>query len=333
MTNANVAVVGCGYWGKNLVRVFHALRALRMICEADEKLLAQFQEQYPEARATSHYQEVLADPQVQAVVLATPAETHAALGRQALQADKDLFVEKPLALNYPQGAELVELADKRSLILMVGHLLEYHPAVVQLQELVQGRELGALSYIYSNRLNLGKVRREENILWSFAPHDIAVLLRLANDLPLEVSAFGGAYLQPQIADVTLTAMRFAAGVRAHVFVSWLHPYKEQKLVVVGDKKMAVFDDVIKDGKLKIYDKRIEWVGEQPRPRQVSETTLYLPDAEPLRLECEHFVHCTEKRTRPRTDGASGLRVLQVLEAAQRSLNQGGQPITLSRESV
>jgi UDP-2-acetamido-3-amino-2,3-dideoxy-glucuronate N-acetyltransferase len=330
VTDANVAVVGCGYWGKNLVRVFHALRALHMVCETDKALLMELQRQYPDILASNSYQEVLSDPQVRAVVLATPAETHATLAREALQAGKDLFVEKPLALDYRQAKELVELVDKRGAILMVGHLLEYHPAVVQLQALVQNGELGALSYIYSNRLNLGKVRREENILWSFAPHDIAVLLRLAGDLPVEVSAFGGAYLQPQIADVTLTALRFADGLRAHVFVSWLHPYKEQKLVVVGDKKMAVFDDVIKDGKLKIYDKRIEWVGEQPRPKQVSETTLYLPEAEPLRLECEHFVQCIDKRTQPRTDGASGLRVLQVLETAQRSLNEGSQPMALSQ---
>lgn len=333
MTDASVAVVGCGYWGKNLVRVFDALRALQMICEADEKLLHQFQKQYPTVRATSRYQDVLGDARIRAVVLATPAETHAKLALQALQAGKDVFVEKPLALDYREGAELVARAERQGAILMVGHLLEYHPAIVQLQQLIQSGELGALNYLYSNRLNLGKVRREENILWSFAPHDIAVLLRLAGDLPLEVSAFGGAYLQPRIADVTMTTLRFAGGVRAHVFVSWLHPYKEQKLVVVGDKKMAVFDDVIKDGKLKIYDKRIEWVGEQPQARQVSETTLYLPEAEPLRLECEHFVQCVKERSRPRTDGASGLRVLKVLQAAQQSLNQGGQPITLGQEAV
>jgi len=332
LTKARVAVVGCGYWGKNLVRVFEALRALHLICESNEKVLSEFQQQYPNARATSRYQDVLADPQIQAVVLATPAETHAELAEQALQAGKDVFVEKPLALNYREGANLVELAERRGAILMVGHLLEYHPAIVQLQQLIQSGELGALNYLYSNRLNLGKVRREENILWSFAPHDIAVVLRLIGNMPLAVSAFGGAYLQPQIADVTLTTLHFPDDVRAHIFVSWLHPYKEQKLVVVGDKKMAVFDDVIKDGKLKIYDKRIEWVGEQPKPKQVSETTLYLPEAEPLRLECEHFVQCVKERSRPRTDGASGLRVLQVLEAAQQSLNQGGVPIALAKET-
>jgi UDP-2-acetamido-3-amino-2,3-dideoxy-glucuronate N-acetyltransferase len=331
LTEARVAVVGCGYWGKNLVRVFDALRALHTICEADEKLLAQLQKQYPHARATSRYQDVLADSRIRAVVLATPAETHARMAQQALESSKDVFVEKPLALTYREGAELVALAERRGAILMVGHLLEYHPAIVQLQELIKSGELGRLSYLYSNRLNLGKVRREENILWSFAPHDIAVLLRLVGSMPLAVNAFGGAYLQPQIADVTLTTLHFPDEVRAHIFVSWLHPYKEQKLVVVGDKKMAVFDDVAKEGKLKVHDKRIEWVGEQPQPKQVSETTLYLPDEEPLRVECEHFVQCIEKRTPSKTDGASGLRVLRVLQTAQQSLNQGGVPIPLAKE--
>lgn len=332
MTIPKVAVVGCGYWGKNLVRVFSQLHALQMICEADAGRLARFQAEYPQAHSGS-YEAALNDPAVQAIVLATPAETHATLGRQALQAGKDLFIEKPLALDYQQGKQLVELAERQGAILMVGHLLEYHPAVVQLQELVQQGELGTLNYIYSNRLNLGKVRREENILWSFAPHDIAVLLRLVGTMPLEVSATGAAYLQAAIADVTVTHLRFPHNIRAHIFVSWLHPYKEQKLVVVGDRKMAVFDDVIKEGKLKIYDKRIEWVDEQPRPRQVAETTLYLPPDEPLKLECGHFLTCIQERRQPLTDGASGLRVLKVLETAQRSLGQGGTPIALQNEEA
>jgi len=325
-------VVGCGYWGKNLVRVFGQLRALGMICDADAARLARFQADYPEARASRDYQQALDDPQVQAIVLATPAETHATLGRQALEAGKDLFIEKPLALDYQEGEELVKLAERQRAILMVGHLLEYHPAIVELKELIGRGELGKLNYIYSNRLNLGKVRREENILWSFAPHDIAVLLRLVGAMPLEVSASGAAYLQPDIADVTVTHLRFPQNIRAHIFVSWLHPYKEQKLVVVGDRKMAVFDDVLREGKLKIYDKRIEWVDEQPRPKQVAETTLYLPTNEPLKLECQHFLSCIEERRPPLTDGASGLRVLKVLETAQRSLGQGGRSITLEEET-
>jgi len=321
-------VVGCGYWGKNLVRVFSQLRALQMICEADPARLARFQAEYPQARASGSYEAALSDPKVQAIALATPAETHAALGRQALQAGKDLFIEKPLALDYQAGEGLVELARRQGAILMVGHLLEYHPAIVELKNLIARGELGSLNYLYSNRLNLGKVRREENILWSFAPHDIAVLLRLVGAMPLEVSASDAAYLQSDIADVTVTHLRFAQNIRGHIFVSWLHPYKEQKLVVVGSRKMAVFDDVAREGKLKIYDKRIEWVDEQPRPKQVAETTLYLPTGEPLKLECEHFLECIQERRRPLTDGASGLRVLKVLETAQRSLGRGGAPIAL-----
>jgi len=321
----NTAVVGCGYWGKNLVRNFHQLGALRTICDTVPERLGRFKAQYPNVAVSDDYTAVLDNAAVRTVVLATPAETHFALAKQALEAGKDVFVEKPLALRYREGETLLALAQERQAILMVGHLLEYHPAIKQLHELMTVGELGEICYIYSNRLNLGKVRKEENILWSFAPHDIAVLLRLVGAMPQEVNASGGAYLQADIADVTMTQLTFPGNVKAHIFVSWLHPYKEQKLVVVGRKKMAVFDDVAKEGKLKLYDKRIE--GDQLLPKRVSETTLFLPDAEPLRLECEHFLNCVEHRTPPLTDGPSGLRVLRVLEAAQRSMDEE-QPVTL-----
>jgi predicted dehydrogenase len=324
-----VAVVGCGYWGRNLVRVFHSLGALRGVCESAEAGVELARQIAPDVPIVREFQQVLDDSQVDAVAVVTPAETHARLVTMALEAGKHVFVEKPLALTYREGAEMVRLAEERGRILMVGHILEYHPAVVELVRRVRNGELGTLQYIYSNRLNLGKVRREENILWSFAPHDIAVILRLVNDQPFEVSATGGAYLQPNIADVTVTHLLFDRGVRGHIFVSWLHPSKEQRLVVLGSSRMAVFDDGSRDQKLVIYDQGIDWVNGNPVPRKKDAEVVQLPDQEPLRLEAEHFLNCVATGQAPLTDGRSGLRVLQVLQAAQRSLCMHGQPVPLT----
>ncbi len=327
-TTIQLAVVGCGYWGKNLVRNFAQLKALRWLCDKNEMALQAQAQLYPEISVTQDFDEILNNPEIQAVVLATPAAMHYAQVKQAILHGKDVFVEKPLALHYKEGQELVELAQSRGSILMVGHILEYHPAVTLLKDLVQRQELGKLLYIYSNRLNLGKVRQEENILWSFAPHDIAVISSLIGAEPTVVTASGGTYLQSGIADVTVTNLVFEQEVRAHIFVSWLHPYKEQKLVVIGDRKMAVFDDTAKEGKLKIYDKGIEWEGGLPIPRQTAETTLFLAEKEPLRLECQHFLECVATRQQPLTDGHSALKVLKILEASERSLQNGGSPVSL-----
>jgi predicted dehydrogenase len=242
-----VAVIGCGYWGKNLVRNFHQLGALRLVCDTTEEGRRAAGATAPGCEVASDPETVLSTP-VPAVVIATPAATHFSLTRQALEAGKDVFVEKPLALTYEEGRQLVDLAHARRRILMVGHVLEYHPGILKLRELVASGELGKVRYIYSNRLSLGKIRREENILWSFAPHDIAIILRLLGETPFEVVACGGTYVSPNIADVTVTNLLFNNGVRAHVFVSWLHPFKEQRLVVVGSKKMASFDDVGKNAR-------------------------------------------------------------------------------------
>src|SRR5689334_5550505 len=244
-----VAVIGAGYWGKNLVRNFHGLQALGAICDSDAERLAALKEQYPAIRVVSAYSDVLTDNTIAAVAIATPAESHAAAVREALLAGKDVFVEKPLCLSIQDGEALVALARKNNRILMVGHLLWYHPAVLKLKELITAGDLGRIQYIYSNRLNLGKIRREENILWSFAPHDISVILGLLNEMPDSVMTQGGNYLHQQIADVTISLLSFPSGVKAHIFVSWLHPFKEQKLIVVGDRKMAVFDDMEKKDKL------------------------------------------------------------------------------------
>jgi predicted dehydrogenase len=330
--NPQVAVVGCGYWGKNLVRNFAQLGSLTMVCDPTSAGQETARQIAPQAAVVAGMGEVLApaggDPQtgVQGVVIATPAETHFDLTAQALEAGKDVLVEKPLALTYEQGAHLVRLAGERKRILMVGHVLEYHPAVVRLGELVQAGELGKVHYIYSNRLSLGKVRREENILWSFAPHDVAVILRLMGNMPFQVTACGGSYLQPNIADVTVTTMLFDNGVRAHIHVSWLHPFKEQRLVVIGSHKMASFDDVAK--KLVLYDQRVDFKEGQPVPVKGNGEEVSFPADEPLRLECQAFLEAIATRRPPKTDGLSGLNVLEVLGAAQRSLILNGEPVTL-----
>jgi predicted dehydrogenase len=323
-----IAVVGAGYWGENLVRVFNQLGVLCRICDFNPATVERMTAKYPNAAVDSSLDAVLEDPAVDAVAVATPAESHYEVARKALLAGKDAFVEKPLTLHCDEAEALVRLAESRQRILMVGHLLEFHPAITRLEELIAQGELGRLEYIYSNRLNLGKVRREENALWSFAPHDISVILLLLKQMPVQVTAAGGTYLQPNIADVTISTMLFDRGVRAHLFVSWLHPYKEQRLVVVGERRMAVFDDVRKTEKLQLYDKKIDLVNgnfvvERPVPQPIS-----FPPDEPLVLECRHFLECVETRRTPKTDGHDGWRVLKVLEASQRSLSMNGEPVQL-----
>ena len=317
-----VVVVGAGYWGKNLVRNFDGLGALSGVCEEDPERRAEFAGKYPDAAMYGSFDEVLASGDVSAVSIATPAETHGPLVRRALEAGLDVLVEKPLCLSVTEGEELVALAEKRGRVLMVGHLLWYHPAVLRLRELVEAGELGRIEYIYSNRLNLGKIRREENILWSFAPHDISVILGLLDESPTDVSAHGAAYLHQRIADVTVSHLAFASGVRSHIFVSWLHPFKEQKLVVVGDRKMAVFNDVLAEDKLVLYPHNIVWKNHVPVAEKAEGEPVALEGGEPLRAECEHFLHCVETRETPRTDGQEGLRVLRVLDACERSLREG-----------
>jgi predicted dehydrogenase len=327
-SKGQVAVIGAGYWGVNHVRNFYELGALNMVCDTSRPSLERIAGQFAGVRIEDEFRSALGAANVRGVVIATPAETHYQMVVAAIEAGKDVLVEKPLTLDVAEGERLVKLADERGAILMVGHLLEYHPAVRRLLELIASGELGELQYIYSNRLNLGKVRREENILWSFAPHDIAIILRLVRAWPNSVTATGGAYLQPNIADVTVTNIEFPTGVRAHIFVSWLHPYKEQRLVVVGSKRMAVFDDVRKDGKLLVYDQGVEFVNGEPVTRKNEGVAESLEDSEPLRLQCIEFLDCIDTRRNPLTDGASGLRVLRVLDAAERSLAEGGKPIEI-----
>jgi UDP-2-acetamido-3-amino-2,3-dideoxy-glucuronate N-acetyltransferase len=316
-----VAVVGAGYWGKNLIRDFHNLGALRAICDSDSERLEAFKQHYPSSKTLRAYSDVLVDDAIQAVAIATPAEAHAEGVREALLAGKDVFVEKPLCLSVEEGERLVALARKMKRILMVGHLMWYHPAVLRLKELIDKGDLGRIQYVYSNRLNLGKIRREENILWSFAPHDISVILGLLNEMPNGVMAQGGNYLHQTIADVTTSLLSFPSGVKAHIFVSWLHPFKEQKLVIVGDRKMAVFDDMEKKDKLILYPHSIDWKNQIPVANKAEGQPVEIDANEPLLSECRHFLECVATRVRPRTDGEEGLRVLSVLQRCQEALEK------------
>lgn len=326
---AKVAVVGIGNWGKNLVRNFHELGALAALCDVRSSVEEQYHQELNDVKFYREYSQVLADRDIAAIVLATPAVTHYEMARQALESGKDVFVEKPLAIDVQEGELLVTLATENRRILMVGHILRYHPAVIKLQTLIEEGALGQVEYLYSNRLNIGKIRTEENILWSFAPHDISVILALLNEMPTSVCCHGSAYLNRGVCDVTLSHFDFASGVEAHIFVSWLHPFKMQRLVVVGSQKMAVFDDTVKD-KLVLYPHKIEWRNRIPVAVEAKGEVVTLPDREPLREECQHFLDCLESRSAPTSNGEEGLRVSRVLDACQRSLLNGANAVALAR---
>jgi len=328
----NICVAGGGYWGKNLIRNFSALGSLYGICDSNASSLAALAAQYPAAKTYPTFQSALDDKQVDAIVLATPAEQHHPMGLAALAAGKDLFVEKPLALEYEDGLEMVEQARHHGRVLMVGHLLRYHPAIEKIHQLMREGVLGRIDYIYSNRLSMGKIRQEENALWSFAPHDISVILSIVGQMPVQVTATGGAYLQPNIADVTLSNLLFDRGTRAHIFVSWLHPYKEQRLVVVGSKQMLVFEDSRAQDKLMLFDKNIEWKNGSMEASRPSGIAVPFDAEEPLRRECAHFIDCVVNRKEPLTTGEEGVRVLQVLQACQRSLQMNGEPVQVGSGS-
>ncbi len=318
-----LAVIGCGRWGKNHVRTASQLwgKSLKYICDVDQAQGKQAQELAPEAIFTPYLQDVLKDEAVAAVVVATPAETHFQVARAALEAGKHVLVEKPLALFSGDAEQLQQLARKQKRVLMVGHILLFHPAIRKIKELIDTGVIGKLQYIYSNRLNLGTVRKEENILWSFAPHDISVLQYLIGADPIEVDAKGGIFLQPGIHDVTLTQLTFPHNVLAHIHVSWLHPFKEHRLVVIGDRNMVVFEDSRKENKLVLYPKGIDWVAGEPIKRESDFQVIEFEAAQPLQMELEHFRRCVETNTTPIADGENGVSVLKVLEKAQACLEK------------
>src|SRR3972149_5534248 len=315
-----IGLIGLGYWGTNILRNLYELGVLRSACDNDDAAIAEHRKKFPDINYTTSIKEILENPLIKAVAIATPAVTHHEIVKQSLLAGKDVFVEKPLANTVQKGEELVKLAEERNRVLMVGHILQYHPAVMKLKELLCSGSLGRIHYLYSNRLNIGKLRTEENILWSFAPHDISVILTLLEEEPIKVSAIGGDYLNKGIYDTTLTTLEFRNGVKGHIFVSWLHPYKEQKLIVVGSKAMAVFDDVSKE-KLFLYPHKIEWKdGKIPMAHKAEHQVIPVESGEPLNLELNHFIECVKQRKRPRTDGLEGLRVLNILEMAEDSIS-------------
>lgn len=320
-SNKIIGLAGLGYWGKNIFRNLYEMEVLHAACDSAPSALNDFKKLHPDISYTTDFDDLIANPEIMAIVLSTSAVTHYELVKRSLEGGKDVFVEKPLALTVQEGEELRDIAAVHGRVLMVGHLLQYHPVVIKLKELVSAGELGKIQYIYSNRLNIGKLRTEENILWSFAPHDISVILGLLDEEPTVVTAMGGDYLNNGVADTTMTTLEFNNGVKGHIFVSWLHPYKEQKLIVVGSKAMAVFDDVSTE-KLVIYPHKIEWRdGKVPVAQKADSQVVSVDSGEPLRMELDHFLECVHDRKTPRTDGNEGLRVLKVLDAAQRSLNR------------
>ncbi|MGF1596286.1 MAG: Gfo/Idh/MocA family oxidoreductase [Acidimicrobiales bacterium] len=316
--NSGVALVGCGYWGKNIARALGGLGALAAVVDENPAQAADIATQY--GSTARSFDDVLGDDTIGAVAIATPAATHFDVVMRALGSGKDVFVEKPMALEPAHGDAMVALAEEEKRVLMVGHLLQYHPVFATLRDLVARGELGRLQYLYSTRLNFGRIRREEDVLWSFAPHDLSMILSLAGEEPSEVRIEGNFVLHGRIADVTTTHLRFASGLAGHVFVSWLHPNKEQRLVVIGDKAMAVFDDrQPQEHKLALYESAVDWKDGQPIALPAEARFVETPTDEPLLCEMAHFLDCVETRQTPRTDGHEGLRVLRLLDEASREL--------------
>jgi len=321
-----VAVAGLGYWGPNLARNFDRLPGaeLRWLCDGDDGARERAAAAFPDTPMTGDFDELLADPELDAVAIATPVTTHSDLAQRVLGAGKHCFVEKPLAQNSADAEQLVDAADAAGRVLMVGHLLEYHPGLEMLGDIAAAGDLGDIHYVYGNRLNLGKLRAEENALWSLGAHDVSVLLRLAGEEPYECTAVGESYMREGVEDVVFCFMRFPSGLAAHLHLSWLDPHKERRFTVVGSKKMATFDDMDVERKLTIYDKGFDEdfssYGEYIA-RSGEITSPRVPNEEPLRIECRHFIDCVRDGSVPRSDGASGLRVVRVLEQLQHSLDE------------
>jgi predicted dehydrogenase len=331
--DVRVALVGVGAWGRNLARNYAQMPGsdLRWICDPDPRRLADAERNYPRTTCTPDITRVLADPEVEAVVIAASANAHYTLAKQALLAGKDVYVEKPMVLNVADGEDLVRLAEERGRILMVGHLLEYHSVVLRLREMIRAGELGRVLYVYSQRLNLGTVRQDENALWSLAPHDISSILFMLEQEPTNVTASGQCYVHRGIEDVVFMSMDFGGQCMAHIHVSWLDPHKVRRITVVGSKRMAVFDDAQATEKLRLYDRganisdEYDTYAASVNLRFGDITMPYFKAEEPLRIECMHFLDCVRTRSRPVSDGHDGLRVVRVLEAAQRSLKSRGEP--------
>ena len=310
----NIAVIGCGYWGKNLVRNFSELGALLSICDPNHLIASTFAKKYNVKN--NSFTEILNDSNIKGVVLAVPAELHASMAIDAMKKGKHVFVEKPLAMNEVEVELMIETAEKNDVQLMVGHLLQYHPIFKTIRKIIDSGDIGDLSYIYSNRLSFGKVRSKEDVIWSFAPHDISMILSLIGKEPKSVSVNSTCILQKEIADTATIYLEFEKGLKSHISVSWLTPYKEQKLVVVGKSAMLVFDDTKSwSEKLAFYSYKIEHYNNLPILKKSNDNYIKVNEEEPLKNECQHFIDVVEGDLKPLTNGAEGLKVLKVLSAA------------------
>ncbi len=338
MSLNSVGVCGAGYWGRNHVRQFRELGALKAVCDKRPEVLKYFSSAYPDVKACASYPDLLRDSSIRSIVLAVPTPEHYRMAKQALLAGKHVFVEKPLALKVEHARELCRLAKTKRLKLMVGHLLLYHPAVCKLKEMVENNELGDLYYLYTQRLNLGQIRKDENVLWSLAPHDISVLIELFAESPVSVSASGQCFIQKKkkIEDVVFIELRFKRNRSAYLHLSWLDPHKVRRITLVGSKKMVVFDDMETTDKIKIYDRGVDESANITASSLVSSMVLRLGDVhiphlqniEPLKAECRHFLDCLQKDIEPRSNGENGLKVLEIMNAASVSLRSGGRKIRL-----
>ena len=326
-----LGVVGLGYWGPNLLRNFSVLPDCEVVwcCDADPDRRSRLADQYRSTRFTDDLAELLGDPRLDAVVLATPVPTHGPLAVTVLEAGKHCFVEKPLAQSVADAQRVVEAAERAGRVLMVGHLLEYHPGVRALKAVVDSGELGDLRYIYGNRLNLGQLRADENALWSLGAHDVSVVLALAAEEPHELSARGECYMRDGIEDVVFAFLRFPSGLAAHLHLSWLDPHKERRFTVVGSRRMATFDDMESERKVTIYDKGFDATSGTYVARAGEIRSPLVPVTEPLRLECEHFIECVREGRAPRSDGQSGLRVVRILEGLQRELDASRRSVAVA----
>ncbi len=337
----NIGQIGLGAWGRNLIRTFYNLPGVtvKIGCDTNSEQLSIISSSFPGINWTRDPAEVIGDSSLDAIVIATPPASHFELAAKAIETGKDVFVEKPFVLNIENGRKLVTLAEQKSRILMVGHIMEYHPASIKLKEYIENDRLGKIYYLYSSRVNLGKVRDTENSLWSFAPHDISLIMFLLDKSPVTVTASGASYIQNGIEDVSFMTLHFADGTMAHVHVSWLDPHKERKLTVVGSRMMAVFDDTRSSEKIWLYDKgvdtRLDYTtyGEYLSLRAGDILIPRVDSIEPLQAECSHFIECVKNRSRPRSDGMDGLNVLSVLTAAQKSMEQGGAPIEIKPVTI
>ncbi|MGB9858150.1 MAG: Gfo/Idh/MocA family protein [Dictyoglomaceae bacterium] len=314
-----IGLIGLGYWGKNILRNLYELNVLRSACDFDERVIEERRKDFPDVNYTQKIEDILQDQEITAVAIATPAVTHYDLAKRALLSGKDVFVEKPMATSLREGEELVKLLEENNKILMVGHILQYHPAVVKMREIIKDGVIGDIIYIYSHRLNVGKIRADENAWWSLAPHDVSLILEIIGEMPVKVYSQGFGFITKGVEDGLLTALEFESGIKAHIFVSWWHPFKEQKLVVIGTKGMIVFDDTTKE-KLFLYPHKVEYNNGFPMAKKEEMQIIPVENEEPLKLELLHFIECVKERKRPKTDGYEGLRVLRILEQAIRGLN-------------